>query len=128
MTPLRSAYVHLATVTMDAAQDGMPAPDTAALSAAVTLELCGSWDHPPPCPLAPHHTRPEQNGDIVTLRIIFATEPANEALVRSRIDGALRRGSLTGPDGRTSHWALLGGGPGMLDPSETEHARRLTDS
>ncbi|MGN7252904.1 hypothetical protein [Arthrobacter sp. SAFR-014] len=90
MTPLRSAYVHLATVAMDAARDGMPAPDTAALGAAVTLELCGSWDHPPPCPLAPHHTRPEQKGDTVTLRIIFATGPANEALVRSCIDGSRR--------------------------------------
>ncbi|RAM37060.1 hypothetical protein DBZ45_12355 [Arthrobacter globiformis] len=111
---------------MDAAQDGIPAPDIAALGAAVTLELCGSWDHPPPCPLAPHHTRPEQKGDTVTLRIIFATEPANEALVRSRIDSALRRGSLTGPDGRTSEWAFLGGVPGVLDPSEADHARRLT--
>ncbi|WP_246468782.1 hypothetical protein [Arthrobacter ipis] len=128
MTPLRSAYLHLATVAMDAAQDGMRAPDVAALGAAVTRELCGSWDHPPPCPLAPHHTRPEQKGDTVTLRIIFATEPANEALVRSRIDGALRQGSLAGPDGRTSHWTFLGGGPGELEYSEAEHARRLTDS
>ncbi|WP_410554259.1 hypothetical protein [Arthrobacter globiformis] len=104
----------------------MPAPDIAALGAAVTRELCGSWDHEPPCPLAPHHTRPEKDGDTVTLRIIFATEPANEALVRSRIDSALRQGSLTGPDGRTSRWAFLGGGPGVLDPSEAEHAERLS--
>ncbi|MDQ0616334.1 hypothetical protein [Arthrobacter globiformis] len=123
MTPMRSAYLHLATVAMESAGD-VQAPDLAAPGAAVTRELCGSWDHPPPCPLAPHHTRPEQNGDTVTLRIIFATEPANEALVRSRIDGALRR-SLTGPDGRASYWAFLGGGPGELDPSEAEHARRL---
>ena len=119
--------MHLATVTMEPAGDDMPAPDIAALGAAVTLELCGSWDHPPPCPLAPHHTRPDRDGDTVTLRIIFATEPANEALVRSRIDRALREGNLTGPDGRTSRWAFLGGGPGELDPSEAEHARRLTD-
>jgi hypothetical protein len=81
MTPVRSAYLHLATVAMDAAQDGMPA-HIAALGAAVT---------------------------------------------RSRIDGAFRRGSLTGPDGRTSHWEFLGGGPGELERSEAEHATRLID-
>lgn len=122
MTAGKAAFVHQATVVMKA--DG----DLRALGAAVTVGLCGSWDHPPPCPLAPHHTRPERNGDAVTLRILFATEPANEALVRSRIDSALREGSLTGPDGRTSRWEFLGGGPGELGPSEAEHARRLTDS
>jgi len=128
MTPARSAYLHLATVTMEPAGDGMTAPDIAALGAAVTRELCGSWDHQPPCPLAPHHTRPERDGDTVTLRIIFAAEPANETLVRRRIDNALRQECLTGPDGRTTRWAFLGGGPGELDPSESEHAGRLTDS
>jgi len=119
---MRAAFVHEATVTMET--DG----DLRALGAAVTLELCGSWDHPPPCPLAPHYTRPDRDGDTVAVRIIFATEPANEALVRGRIDSALRQGSLTGPDGRTSRWKFLGGGPGELDPAEAEHARRLTDS
>ena len=70
--------------------------DLRALGAAVTLELRGSWDHPPPCPLAPHHTGPDRDGDTVTLQIIIATEPANEALVGGRIDSALRQGSLTG--------------------------------
>jgi len=122
MTAGKAAFVHQATAVMKA--DG----DLRALGAAVTLELCGSWDHQPPCPLAAHHTRPERTGDVVTLRIIFATEPANEGLVRSRIDTALREGSLTGPDGRTSRWEFHGGGPGALDPSEAEHARRLLGS
>jgi hypothetical protein len=128
MTSVRSAYLHLATVTLQPGGGDEPAPDIAALGAAVTRGLCGSWDHPPPCPLAPHHTRPERDGDTVTLRIIFATEPANEALVRSRIDGALRQGSLTGPGGRTSRWVYLGAGPGMLDPAVSAHARRLIGS
>jgi hypothetical protein len=122
---MKSGYLHLATVIMEPNGGGMPAPDIAALGAAVTRELCGSWDHEPPCPLAPHHTRPERDGDTVTLRIIFAAEPGNEALVRRRIDSALRPGILTGPDGRTSRWVFLGGGPGVLDPSEAEHAGRL---
>lgn len=122
MTAGKAAFVHQATVLMKA--DG----DLRALGAAVTLGLCGSWDHPPPCTLAPHHTRPERNGDTVTLRIIFATDPANETLVRERIDTALRECSLNGPDGRTSRWEFLDAGPGELDPSEARHARRLIDS
>jgi hypothetical protein len=121
MTPVRSAYLHLATVALEVTGD-MQAP-----GAAVTRELCGSWDHPPPCPLAPHHTRPARDGVTVALRIIFVTEPANEPLVRTRIDRALRQQTLTGPDGRTTRWEFLGGGRGELDPSEAEHARRLTD-
>ena len=30
---------------------------------AITVALCGSWDHEPPCPLAPHHTRAHRSGD-----------------------------------------------------------------
>jgi hypothetical protein len=116
------AFVHQATVLMEA--DG----DLRALGAAVTLELCGSWDHPPPCPLAAHHSQAVNNADTVTVRTIFATEPANETVVRGRIDSALRQGSLTGPDDRTSRWTFLGGGAGELDPSEAGHARRLIDS
>jgi hypothetical protein len=119
---VRTAYLQLATVTLE------PGSDVAALGAAVTKELCGSWEHPPPCPLAPHHTRPERNGNTVTLRVIFATEPANEVMVRDRINSALGQGSLTGPDGRAARWEFLGAAPGELDTSEAGHARRLIDS
>jgi hypothetical protein len=113
---VRAAFVHQATVVMTA--DG----GLRALGAAVTLGLCGSWDHPPPCPLAAHHSQAVNNADTITLRTIFATDPANESLVRSRIDSALRQGNLIGPDGRTSSRAFLGARPG-----EAQHARRLTD-
>ena len=121
---MRQPFAHDAVIAL------APDADIAAPGGAVTAELCGHWEHPPPCPLAPHHTRPDRDGDgnTVALRIIFATEPANEALVRSRIDSALRQETLTGPDGRTSHWKFLGAGPGELDPAEAEHARRLTGS
>ena len=119
---MRAAFVHEATVVME--DDG----DLRALGAAVTHELCGSWYHPPPCPLAAHHSRAVNNGGTVTLRTIFAAERGNESLVRGRIDQALRQGSLIGPDGRTSRWTFLGGSPGELDPSEAGHARRLIDT
>jgi len=37
--------------------------DLAALGGAISVEVCGSWDHAGPCPLAPHHTELEQEGD-----------------------------------------------------------------
>jgi hypothetical protein len=116
---MRGHYVHAASLRMDADADhGAP-------GAAITLELCGSWDHVPPCPLAPHHTSPEWNGNDVELRIVFAAEPAEEGEVRARISKALESGSLTGPGGVTTHWSLLGTRPGVLSDAEREHAKRI---
>jgi hypothetical protein len=69
---MRGQYVHQATVLMAAGSD------PSAPGAAITLELCGSWEHEPPCPLAPHHTDYARNGNDVTLRIVFAAEPEKE--------------------------------------------------
>jgi hypothetical protein len=102
-----------------------PDDDAGAPGAAVTLELCGSWEHRPPCPLAPHHTQPERNGETVVLRVVFATEPENEPEVRRRIDRALDGGSVTGPDGRTSHWDFLDGRAAVPSDSEAAQARRI---
>jgi hypothetical protein len=102
--------------------------DAGAPGAAITLELCGSWDHEPPCPLAPHHTSHERNGRDVELRIVFATEPDQEGEVRARIDKALASGSLTGPDGTTTRWSLLGTSTGVLRGGELDHAKRIAAS
>ena len=50
--PVLHAFVHEAFLSM------APGNDIAAPGAAITVELCGRWEHEPPCPLAPHHTRP----------------------------------------------------------------------
>ncbi|WP_309107289.1 hypothetical protein [Arthrobacter sp.] len=47
-------FVHEALLAVGGDSDG------AAPGAAVTLELCGSLEHQPPCPLAPHNTRAER--------------------------------------------------------------------
>ena len=112
-------FVHAASVRMD------PDADAGAPGAAVTLELCGSWSHEPPCPLAPHHTSPERNGAAVDLRIVFAVEPAREAEVRRRIDRALASGSLTGPDGVRTNWSLRDSHAGVLSAAESEQAKRI---
>jgi hypothetical protein len=117
----RAPYVHQATLAMSTESD-VDAP-----GAAVTLELCGSWDHRPPCPL-PHHAHAERTGTSVTLRVLFAAEPENEEDVRRRIDEALSRGSVTRPDGSSTQWEFRGSSTGVVLPSEATRARRLTEA
>jgi len=117
-----SPFAHDAVLTMD------PAEDEAAPGGAITVALCGSWEHEPPCPLAPHHTRADRSGEEVRLRILFATDPADESRVRGMIDGALARGTGGTPDGTVARWRLIGSGPSAVRPEEEGHAERLTRS
>jgi hypothetical protein len=116
---MRQAFVHDAVVTMEAGGDAR------APGAAVTVALCGHWEHEPPCPLAPHHTGAQRRGNEVRLRVLFAAEPAAETEVRRRIEEALSRDGLTGPDGVTARWQLTSGQPGQLRDDEAELAERL---
>jgi hypothetical protein len=116
---VRQAFAHDAVVKMEAGGD-LRAP-----GAAITVELCGHWEHEPPCPLAPHHTGAQRSGDQVRLRVLFAAEPGAEAEVRSHIEAALSRASLTGPDGATTRWQLRSAQPGRLRADEAQHAERL---
>lgn len=119
---MRDAFAHDAVLRM-AAGAGIGAP-----GAAVTVALCGHWEHPPPCPLAPHHSAARRDGEDVRLRVLFAAEPEAEAEVRRRIDASLRDGELTGPDGTLTRWELRASGPGTVTEEEAEHARRLIAS
>src|SRR5436309_15557912 len=116
---VRQAFAHDAVLVM------APHADPRAPGAAITVALCGHWDHEPPCPLAPHHTSTDRVGDDLRLRILFATEPDREAEVRERIGAALRAGEFQGPDGGTVRWRLRAGGPGEVAAGEADHARRL---
>jgi hypothetical protein len=116
---MRSAFVHDAIVSME------PDADSRALGAAVTVALCGSWDHDPPCPLAPHHSRAERVGDVVQIRILFAAEPDREAQVRRRIETALASGRLSKSDGGTTYWQLRSSQPGEVSANEAEHGEQL---
>lgn len=117
---MRQTFAHDAVIVM--APDG----DTAAPGAAITNALCGHWDHEPPCPLAPHHTRAERLGGEVRLRVLFAAEPEMEESIRHRIDSALSAGQLRRPDGAVSRWQLRGSVRGAVLPPEVDHAARLT--
>src|SRR6185436_15570912 len=109
---MREAFAHTAVLDMTAgADERVP-------GAAITVALCGDLGHEPPCPVAAHHTAAARHSDRVRLRVLFASEPADEARVRADIDAALAAGEWLGPDGVVTRWALLGSGPAEIAPSD----------
>lgn len=117
---MRTAFAHDAILSMS------PGADLAAPGAAVTVALCGQWEHEPPCPLAPHHTSAIRLDGRVHVRTLFAAEPDVEAVVRQRIDSALAIGQMIGPEGVLTSWLLSSSQPSRLLAEETDHAERLT--
>jgi hypothetical protein len=77
---MRQAFAQEAVLVMELDAD-VRAP-----GAAVTVALCGHWDHEPPCPLAPHHVRVDEDDGELRVRILFAAEPCTEAEVRHLIE------------------------------------------
>jgi len=116
---MHGTYVHTASLRME--DDG----DRGAPGAAITVALCGSWDHPPPCPLAAHHTAVQDDGGTLKLRTIFAAGPEQEGEIRRRITAALVQGSQVGPDGRVSRWTFLDGKAGEPTAAERVQAERI---
>ena len=115
----RQAFAHDAIVAM---RDGA-SPN--ALGGAITKALCGAWDHSPPCPLAPHYVSNVTEGETVSLRVVFATEPSNERRVRDLIGEALAGGQLIVPDGGIAYWELQSASPGRLRDDEEALAADL---
>jgi len=115
---VRTTYAHDALLVLD------PDGDERAPGAAVTLELCGSWEHPGTCPVAPHHTATQRDGDEVGVRVLFAVESEQEGSVRARVVDALSSGHLVGPEGAT-RWRLVRHAGSEVRVDEQEHAARL---
>jgi len=104
-----------------------PHADVRAPGAAVTVALCGHWEHELPCPLAPHHVSADGNDGELRVRILFAAEPDTEARIRQLIDQALT-GQLRFPDGFTTPWQLRASWPSEISAEETGHAKLLIRS
>ena len=84
-----------------------PGSDERAPGGAVTVELCGHWDHDGSCRW-PHHTSIEADApDNHLVTVDFAAPEDEVPLVRQKIRNALEGGGLTGPDGVESKWSLL---------------------
>ena len=116
---MRQVFAH-DVVLMMGVHDDEKAP-----GAAITEALCGSIQHEPPCPLAPHHTSSERSGGQVQLRVLFAAEPESVAEVRARIHQALARGVMEAPSGAQTTWRLQNSAASAPRSDEEEHGRRL---
>jgi hypothetical protein len=77
------AYVVEAELLLDAGLD------PAAVGAAVTVELCGHWEHEGACRW-PHNSAIDDSHDPARLRTLFVADAAEAAAVGDRIGAALR--------------------------------------
>jgi hypothetical protein len=116
---MRRTFAHDAVLIME------PDADIQAPGAAVTVALCGHWEHEPPCPLAPHHTQADRIDGEVQVRILFAADSHLEGTVRRRIESALSSGQLRGPDSTTTRWRLRDSRRGTVSAAETDHTKHL---
>jgi len=127
---VRSAFVHEASIEL------RPGADPAAPGAAVTVELCGHWEHDGACRW-PHHTGVDNRaGRSIRIRTVFACPPAEEDAVRQRIVAALDSGRLeaesatpaeptNAAEPRESRWTTTRQGASTIEPSEETLAAQL---
>src|ERR1043165_7152390 len=115
---MRQAFAHEAILGME------PEADERAPGGAITVALCGSWEHEPPCPLSPHHVRADRVDNELHVRVLFAAEPDAEGEVRRRIERAFS-GQWRFPDGFTTPWQLRESRPSDVSPEEADHADSL---
>jgi hypothetical protein len=109
---MRSAYVHTATLQLGAGTD------PAAVGAAVTVELCGHWDHEGDCRW-PHNNEISVVGTDALFRTVFVAPSSEASEVHERIDNALR----TSVD-----WSVQASGPRPLEPDEEGLLGKLVSS
>jgi hypothetical protein len=89
--------------------------DPAAVGAAVTVELCGHWEHEGPCRW-PHNSAIDADRDPARFRTLFVADERDEAVVRGRIRNALRDGA---------GWSVVSVRARPVAESERELAQRL---
>jgi hypothetical protein len=106
------ALVHQARLDLEQGTD-FRAP-----GGAVTVALCGHWEHEGSCRW-PHHTSISDTDSVRVVRTVFVSSPSDVLEVRQRIHEALAFGV---------GWTLLQGGPAPLNDDERHLARRLADA
>jgi hypothetical protein len=89
--------------------------DPAAVGAAVTVELCGRWEHEGPCRW-PHNSAIDASREPALFRTLFVCDEADAARVGQRIERALRGGA---------GWRVLSLGERAVEASERALAERL---
>jgi hypothetical protein len=109
MTGDRRGFVREASLRLD---QGI---DPAAVGAAVTVELCGHWEHEGGCRW-PHNNEIWPDGKSATFRMLFVAPEAEADAVHARIDKALRA---------SDDWIVLAANPRPLREDERLLAVRL---
>jgi hypothetical protein len=113
---VRRPFVHHATLSLALGSDeGAP-------GAAITVALCGHWEHEGCCHW-PHLTTTSRDGVVLRVRTVFAATAEDEDVVRRRVADALQSGTLDGPHGRSA-WTLESQGTAMVEPADVVWAHR----
>ena len=92
-----------------------PDVDTRAPGGAVTVALCGSWEHDGPCRW-PHHNDLDASVSPARLRTVVVADEATDAEVVARIEAALRA---------DARWTVASCARGDVAPGERALAGRL---
>ena len=82
--------------------------DKQAPGAAITVGLCGHWDHEGPCRWPHHSTVTHLQADDFRLTVDVTCKVHERSQVLDRLRQAILGGELVGPDGRLTRWKLLG--------------------
>jgi hypothetical protein len=105
----KETFVHEAELRLDEGADEREP------GAAVTVALCGHWEHEGPCRW-PHNNALAAESTPARFRTIFVAERADESEIRTRIVDALARGSS---------WTLMSHHPRPATVDESELGRGL---
>ena len=105
-------FVHEARLELE------PGADPRAPGGAVTVALCGHWEHDGPCRW-PHNSAIDSTALPARFRTVFVCRDESAAEVRNRIESALR--SAKG-------WTVISSGPRELTESEQALASRLGET
>jgi hypothetical protein len=95
-----------------------PGTDTRAPGGAVTVALCGHWDHEGPCRW-PHNSRIDESPATVRLRTVVVADDESVDEVITRVESALRR---------DSRWSVLAAKTDTLLADERSLAEGLAGS
>ena len=117
---MRRPFVHCADLVLEAGSDSN------APGGAVTLALCGSWDHAGACRW-PHITSAGVDERRIALRVVFVADEEEEKRVRTLIGEAVAGGECAGPDGVISKWSVTGSSAGVLSASEESLGAELVE-
>jgi hypothetical protein len=118
---MRQAFAHQGLIEL------LDGGDERAPGAAVTVALCGHWEHEPPCRV-PHRTDVAAGSDGLAVRVLFACDPADEAAVHGSVQQALARGELGVPapqDAPPTRWRLVRSAPGEIPDADADVAARF---